>query len=195
MLGAGLGAVLGPIAAIKWLKPIVTGVGLGLGAWGTADSAIKGNYAQAAFRGVSTAFALLLVAAQKSNTSLEFENNGQTSFATGKEWMTYLSQKYSPENVEWASLTPQEAAQNPSVLQNLLPSQVRSALMQSGWVEGVMQRSQSNPGGGWTLTQKMPNGETGVYIQWHPGGGHHGPTPYWKISVSGAPTTRIFNKE
>lgn len=32
---------------------------------------------------------------------------------------------------------------------------------------------------------------TGRMIQWHPGGGHHGVNPYWKVS-SGSGTFRIY---
>ena len=37
-------------------------------------------------------------------------------------------------------------------------------------------------GQGYTLTNNK-NASLG-YIQWHPGGGHHGPSPYWKITSS-----------
>ena len=32
---------------------------------------------------------------------------------------------------------------------------------------------------------------TGKYIQWHPGGGHHGPDPYWKVSSPQGGTVRV----
>ncbi len=39
----------------------------------------------------------------------------------------------------------------------------------------------SHAGQGWMLREYGENGEpTGRYIRWHPGGGHHGPDPYWR---------------
>jgi RHS repeat-associated protein len=40
----------------------------------------------------------------------------------------------------------------------------------------------SKEGAGWMLREYTPQGNpTGRQIRWHPGGGHHGPEPYWRV--------------
>jgi hypothetical protein len=40
----------------------------------------------------------------------------------------------------------------------------------------------AHEGQGWLLREYGPNGQpTGRLIYWHPGGGHHGPAPYWRV--------------
>jgi hypothetical protein len=42
----------------------------------------------------------------------------------------------------------------------------------------------SHAGEGWTLREIGPNGlPTGRVIRYHPGGGHHGPSPYWRVTT------------
>ena len=48
----------------------------------------------------------------------------------------------------------------------------------------------SHVGQGYTLTNKT-NSSYG-YIQWHPGGGHHGPLAYWKITSSFNKAVRFY---
>ncbi len=51
-----------------------------------------------------------------------------------------------------------------------------------GWEEGTLGQG-SHAGEGWTLREVGENGEpTGRVIRYHPGGGHHGPEPYWRVS-------------
>lgn len=41
----------------------------------------------------------------------------------------------------------------------------------------------THKGQGWVLRQYTPQGgPTGQVIRWHPGGGHHGKLPYWRVS-------------
>jgi hypothetical protein len=61
-----------------------------------------------------------------------------------------------------------------------------------GWVEGPLGKQSEKfggipftQGGGLILREIGENGvESGRFLEWHPGGGHHGPDPYWKF-VSG----------
>ena len=50
-----------------------------------------------------------------------------------------------------------------------------------GWqVEKLGRGSQA--GRGWVFRQHTPAGNpTGQQLRWHPGGGHHGPDPYWRV--------------
>lgn len=62
---------------------------------------------------------------------------------------------------------------------------------QNGWKTETLGRG-SNQGQGFILRQYGSNGKpTGRMIQWHPGGGHHGPDPYWKLSDPLKGTVRV----
>ena len=50
------------------------------------------------------------------------------------------------------------------------------------WRTEVLRRG-SAAGAGWVLRQYDSDGQpTGRMIRWHPGGGHHGPGPYWRVT-------------
>ncbi len=62
-------------------------------------------------------------------------------------------------------------------------------LKRLGWVEETLGKG-SKAGEGLIL-REMENGKaTGRFLQWHPGGGHHGPDPYWKFSSGESGTIR-----
>ena len=47
-------------------------------------------------------------------------------------------------------------------------------------------RRGGSKGKGWVLREYTRNGnETGRMIRYHPGGGRHGPGPYWRVMNSG----------
>ncbi len=71
---------------------------------------------------------------------------------------------------------------NPNLLKGKSPLQVEGILGKTpGWrIETLGQGSQK--GNGWVLRQYNAKGNpTGPQLRWHPGGGHHGPTPYWRV--------------
>lgn len=71
---------------------------------------------------------------------------------------------------------------NPSLLKGKTPSQVANVLEGTpGWkVETLGKGSQK--GNGYVLRQYNAKGNpTGPQLRWHPGGGHHGPKPYWRV--------------
>ncbi len=75
--------------------------------------------------------------------------------------------------------------QNPSKVQNYSLWQMKTyGRYTTQFTPGVMQRSTSNPSGGYTLTNKT-NVSQG-YIQWHPGGSrwHFTGASYWKVTSS-----------
>ncbi|WP_353647399.1 YIP1 family protein [Mycobacterium sp. D16Q16] len=79
-------------------------------------------------------------------------------------------------------LTVDEVIANPQMLAGKTPQQVQAALGDvPGWqVESLGKGSQA--GNGWVLRQYNEKGNpTGPQIRWHPGGGHHGPDPYWRV--------------
>lgn len=74
---------------------------------------------------------------------------------------------------------------NPNTLRATSPEDVGDAIGNSpGWKEESLGRG-THKGGGWALREYGPNGRpTGRLIRWHPGGGRHGPDPYWRVSSS-----------
>ena len=72
---------------------------------------------------------------------------------------------------------------NPALLRGQGPASVRATLGESpGWQEQVLRRG-AHAGQGWVLREYDANGNlTGRLIRWHPGGGHHGDFPYWRVS-------------
>jgi RHS repeat-associated protein len=77
---------------------------------------------------------------------------------------------------------------NPQLLKGLHPVQVEALIGKTpGWrIEGLGQGA--HRGQGWMLREYTPRGHpTGRTIGWHPGGGHHGPHPYWKVNSGHGP--------
>lgn len=71
----------------------------------------------------------------------------------------------------------------PSVLRGgVLPEQVRPFFEgREGWRQGSLGRG-DHAGSGWVVREYTARGdETGRMLRWHPGGGHHGPGPYWRV--------------
>jgi len=76
---------------------------------------------------------------------------------------------------------------NPTVLDGMTPTEVREVVgsTPSGWREETLGRG-SQAGNGWVLREYGPkDAPTGRVIRWHPGGGHHGDDPYWRVSSPG----------
>jgi hypothetical protein len=71
---------------------------------------------------------------------------------------------------------------NPKLLAGKTPAQVEATIGQSpGWRVETLGKG-SHAGQGWVLRQYNEVGHpTGPQIRWHPGGGHHGPDPYWRV--------------
>jgi RHS repeat-associated protein len=58
-----------------------------------------------------------------------------------------------------------------------------------GWVEEKLGQG-GHAGQGLILREKVDGKLTDTFLQWHPGGGHHGPDPYWKFSSGQSGTLR-----
>ncbi len=61
------------------------------------------------------------------------------------------------------------------------------ALKKMGWVEETLGRGSRagkplEEGGGLILCEMIDGKPTDTFLEWHPGGGHHGPDAYWKFS-------------
>ena len=71
---------------------------------------------------------------------------------------------------------------NPNLLKGKSPLQVEGILGKTkGWrIEALGKGSQK--GNGWVLREYTTKGNpTGRMLRWHPGGGHHGSQPYWRV--------------
>ena len=71
---------------------------------------------------------------------------------------------------------------NPNLLRGKTPSRVEAVLRNTeNWKVETLGRG-SQKGNGWVLRQYNSKGNpSGPQIRWHPGGGHHGPKPYWRV--------------
>jgi hypothetical protein len=60
----------------------------------------------------------------------------------------------------------------------------------NGWEIGSLGRGSQT--GQRLMIREVVNGKfSGRIIQWHPGEGHHGPSPYWKVSSPQGRTVRV----
>jgi len=80
-----------------------------------------------------------------------------------------------------------ECIEDPGTLRGRTLDDLRAALSwDESWREERLRRG-SQAGFGWVLRQYDREGlPTGRMIRWHPGGGHHGPDPYWRVTSPGA---------
>ena len=102
----------------------------------------------------------------------------------GDDWHNYFNQKYGTDNVTWESASIQDIVDMPSKITDFSPKQISELTKKNGWSvdslgKGSLAGVPYEQGGG--LSMHAPNGSS-VYIQYHPGGGHHGEMPYYKIS-------------
>lgn len=82
---------------------------------------------------------------------------------------------------------------NPDTLAGKLPHEIDNAITEAkkaGWIEGRLGKG-AHAGEGFILREMRDGKQTGRMIQWHPGGGHHGPHPYWKVSSATGGTARV----
>lgn len=79
--------------------------------------------------------------------------------------------------------SPDEVLADPHLLSGLEPQTVEQHIGDApGWRVETLRRG-SHRGGGWVLREYDEDGDlTGSVIRWHPGGGHHGPEAYWRVS-------------
>ena len=84
-----------------------------------------------------------------------------------------------------AQITVNDIIQDPSLLLGKKPDDIMEVIEQAqriGWEVGTLRRG-SQAGKGLVLREVKAGKYTARLIQWHPGGGHHGAKPYWKVST------------
>jgi hypothetical protein len=81
---------------------------------------------------------------------------------------------------------------DPQLLAGMTPQEVEAIVLATpNWSMERLRRG-SKAGRGYVFREYGPNGEpTDRLIQWHPGGGHHGPDPYWKVSSGQGGIVRV----
>jgi RHS repeat-associated protein len=83
--------------------------------------------------------------------------------------------------------------EKPGLLKGKLPKDIEPVVEKAGNFRIGTLGKGSQKGNGWLARETNEGGNlTGRNIQWHPGGGHHGPNPYWKVSSGTSGTVRIF---
>lgn len=102
----------------------------------------------------------------------------------GDDWHKYFNEKYGTDNVTWESSSIEDIVEMPSKITGYSPKQMSGLAAKNGWSveplgKGHLAGISFEQGGG--LSMHAPNGSS-LYIQYHPGGGHHGEMPYYKIS-------------
>lgn len=111
---------------------------------------------------------------------------------TGDEWHKYFNETYGKSNVTWESANINGIVDMPSKIVDFTPQQVAELAKTYGWSveplgKGSMAGVPFDQGGGFSM--HAPNGGS-EYIQYHPGGGHHGADAYYKISSGPNGTVR-----
>jgi hypothetical protein len=76
----------------------------------------------------------------------------------------------------------EDVLEDPSLLKGLTPDEVRASFWWTNDWRVEMLRSGSAEGRGWALREYRDGIDTGRLVRWHPGGGHKGPLPYWRVS-------------
>ena len=115
-------------------------------------------------------------------------------FVTGGDWHNYFNENYGADNVTWESASIQDIIDMPSKITDFSPKQISDLARRSGWTVGPLGKGSLagityEQGGG--ISMHAPNGSS-IYIQYYPGGGHHGVMPYYKVSSGKNGTVRYY---
>lgn len=118
---------------------------------------------------------------------------------TGESWYEFLQNKYGSNNVQWETgiNSPNEIIDVPSIVNRMNPKQVAELAELAGWTVTPLKRGGNagipfSEGGGFSMNPPIKGSGSSNYIQYHPGGGHHGDMPYYKISSPDGGKIRIY---
>ncbi|WP_235629524.1 hypothetical protein [Mycobacteroides saopaulense] len=100
----------------------------------------------------------------------------------GGQWVTRLIKPAERAGGSVGRLTIENIMTDPKLLAGRTPQEVESALGNvPGWRVESLGKGGSK-GEGWVFREYTEKGNpTGKMLRWHPGGGHHGPDPYWRV--------------
>lgn len=117
----------------------------------------------------------------------------------GSEWDEYFRRQYGDKNVHWDTKikSTDDIFKNPEIIKDITPDKLADLFRRDGWeVEALGRGSKAgipfSEGGGMSIRKMGEGGEyIDKYIQYHPGGGHHGDSPYYKISSGSTGAQRL----
>ncbi|EOX2685991.1 T7SS effector LXG polymorphic toxin [Enterococcus faecalis] len=124
---------------------------------------------------------------------------GVKNSVSGKDWNNYFKDKYGVGNVKWKN--PVNSVDNiintPSSLANVNPTDIVEFVEKEGWTATPLKKGGNagipfEQGGGFSMNPPAGSSGSSRYIQYHPGGGHHGDLPYYKVSSPEYGITRIY---
>lgn len=155
---------------------------------GTVGGAFAGQYAAKNdfYKSTNT------VKSTKNDFSAENPKNG-------KDWNNYFREKYGADNVFWKNPVNSidDIISMPSSLTNVNPHDIIELVKQDGWTVTPLKKGNSagltyEQGGGYSMNPPAGTSGSSRYIQYHPGGGHHGGLPYYKVSSPEYGIKRIY---
>ena len=118
---------------------------------------------------------------------------------SGQDWNNYFKDKYGAGNIQWKNPVNSidEIMDTPSSLINVNPTDVADFVNREGWTVTSLKKGGSagipyEEGGGFSMNPPKGTSGDSRYIQYHPGNGHHGEVPYYKVSQPNKPTVRIY---
>lgn len=173
----------------------VAAVGSGMAAASTASTVAAG-----AFIGASIAYGTAVIAAAStSNSAKEFNDKGNwgTIASTALGAISGAAHAYSASNSgSTKSLSKSKFKSSskldkyvykPQRIKNVAPAKIEKIAVGEKLTTGTLSKG-SHAGQGFKVTW---GGDR--LLQYHPGGGHHGPNSYWKVSSGEFGTIHIFN--
>src|SRR6185437_10275191 len=101
--------------------------------------------------------------------------------APAHRWLSPLRSRHTNHHASPAPSSIHTFLRN--LLEGMNPAEVEKAIGDTpGWRVETLGDG-THEGQGWLLREYHGNGEaTGRMIRWHPGGGRHGPNPYWRVT-------------
>ena len=178
------GCAIAVVVTAGGALPAVAAVGAVLSGSGAATVAT--TVAASAFVGAATVYgAAAFSAAATSNTISDFNNKGNWGTVTDTAVGAVVggASGYSPNKSKTSKL--EKYIKEPE--KNVQPIKIQKIAMNEKLQIGTLSKG-SHMGQGLKVTW---GGDR--LLQYHPGGGHHGPDSYWKISSGETGTIRIFN--
>jgi RHS repeat-associated protein len=86
-----------------------------------------------------------------------------------------------------------EIFENPSLIKGMKVEEVEKLALKETKYEITTLTQGGKKGGSFKVLEKTETGYGNKMIMRHPGGGHHGPSPYWKVSSAKLGTERLFD--
>jgi RHS repeat-associated protein len=173
----GAAAAIGAVAAV---------------ASGSAAATTGATIAAGAFIGASMALGTsAMIAASNSKSVSDFNaqgNWGTVASTAGGAILGGASAAISTKSSSSSKSSKLDKyVSNPQKIKNVEPIKIQKIAIKENLNFGTLSKG-SHAGQGLKVTW---GGDR--LLQYHPGGGHHGPNPYWKVSSGETGTIRIFN--